>query len=303
MSETGPPLALSIVVPVYNEEGNVEPLHDELTRVVRELGRPYELVFVNDGSRDGTLARLSALRARDEHLRIVDLDGNFGEAAALSAGFAHARGALVVTLDGDGQNDPADIPRLLARLGPELDVVSGRRRERQEAFLSRVLPSRIANWLIARATGVPVHDTGCGLKVYRRAVVAGAQLPRGMNRFLPAVLGVRPARVAEEWVNDRRRGSGRSHYGLARIFAVLRDLPAVPILVRLPRGRPAVGRALGGAPVVLVGVVLVLILGGLGWPANPAPAVGAALGWAVAHGVGRWVRAQEHGVFRVRRIL
>src|SRR2546422_324956 len=116
MSETEPPLALSIVVPVYNEEGNVEPLHGELTRVARELGRPYELVFVNDGSRDGTLGRLSALRARDEHLRIVDLDGNFGEAAALSAGFAHARGALVVTLDGDGQNDPADIPRLLARL-------------------------------------------------------------------------------------------------------------------------------------------------------------------------------------------
>jgi len=126
MSETGPALALSIVVPVYNEEGNVAPLHGELTRAAHQLGRPYELVFVNDGSRDGTLARLTALRARDENLRIVDLDGNFGEAAALSAGFAHARGALVVTLDGDGQNDPADIPRLLARLGPELDVVSGR---------------------------------------------------------------------------------------------------------------------------------------------------------------------------------
>src|SRR2546428_752045 len=142
----------------------------------RERGRPYEIMFGNDGSRDGTLAQLEALRVRDEHLRIVDLDGNVGEAGALSAGFALARGALVVTLDGDGQNDPADIPRLLARLGPERDVVSGRRRERQEAFLSRVLPSRIANWLIARATGVPVHDTGCGLKAYRRALVAGARL-------------------------------------------------------------------------------------------------------------------------------
>src|SRR2546429_246233 len=212
-----------------------------------------------------------ALRARDESLRIVELDGNFGEAAALSAGFAPARGALVVTLDGDGQNDPADIPRLLGRLGPELDVVSGRRRERQEAFLSRVLPSRIANWLIARATGVPVHDTGCGLKVYRRAVVTGARLPRGMNRFLPAVLGVRPARVAEEWVSDRRRGSGRSHYGLSRTFAVLRDLPALPVLVWLARRRPAFGRALGGAPVAQVAVLLALILGSLGRPAGPAP--------------------------------
>ena len=311
MSETEPPLALSIVVPVYNEEGNVEPLHGELTRVARALGRPYELVFVNDGSRDGTLARLSALRARDEHLRIVDLDGNFGEAAALSAGFAHARGALVVTLDGDGQNDPADIPRLLARLGPERDVVSGRRRERQEAFLSRVLPSRIANWLIARATGVPVHDTGCGLKAYRHAVVAGVQLPPGMNRFLPAVLGVRPTRVAEEWVNDRPRGSGRSHYGLARTFAVLRDLLALPILVRLPRHGLAFGRALGRAPVALIGVTLLAGLAGLGWPAGLVPTLlawfatllAAAVGSAIAHDVGRWARAQEHGVFRVRRTL
>ncbi len=311
MSETGPALALSIVVPVYNEEGNVAPLHGELTRVAHQLGRPYELVFVNDGSRDGTLARLTALRARDENLRIVDLDGNFGEAAALSAGFAHARGALVVTLDGDGQNDPADIPRLLARLGPELDVVSGRRRERQEAFLTRVLPSRIANWLVARATGVPVHDTGCGLKVYRREVVAGAQLPRGMNRFLPAVLGVRPTRVAEEWVNDRRRGSGQSHYGLSRTFAVLRDLPALPILVRLPRRGLAFGRALGAAPVALVGGLVLAILAGLGWPAGLVPTLlawfatllAAAVGSAIAHDVGRWARAQEHGVFRVRRIL
>ena len=262
MSETGPPLALSIVVPVYNEEGNVEPLHGELTQVARQLGRPYELVFVNDGSRDGTLARLMALRARDESLRIV-----------------------------------------------ELDVVSGRRRERQEAFLTRVLPSRIANWLVARATGVPVHDTGCGLKVYRREVVAGAQLPRGMNRFLPAVLGVRPTRVAEEWVNDRRRGSGRSHYGLSRAFAVLRDLPALPVLVRLPRRGLAFGRALGAAPVALVGGLLLAILAGLGWPAGLVPALlawfatllAAAVGAAIAHDVGRWARAREHGVFRVRR--
>jgi len=266
---------------------------------------------VNDGSRDGTLAGLEEIRRRDPHFRIVDLDGNFGEAAALSAGFAHARGETVVTLDGDGQNDPADIPRLLAALGREVDAVSGRRRERKETFLTRVLPSRMANWLIARATGVPVYDCGCGLKIYRRALLDGTQLPRGMNRFLPAILGVKPSRVAEVVVNDRRRGSGRSHYGLSRTFVVLRDLLALPILVRRPpRGR-VVGRALGGAQAALVVVMLAAVLGALGWPADRVPAVlfavaviaAAAIGWAIAHNLNRWVRAQDDGVFRVRRVL
>jgi glycosyltransferase involved in cell wall biosynthesis len=303
--------ALSIVVPVYDEEDNVAPLFAELTRVATDLGKPYEIIFVNDGSRDATLARLEALRAADPHLRIVDLEGNFGEAAALSAGFAHARGVLVVTLDGDGQNDPADIPRLLARLDPDVDVVSGRRRERKEAFLTRVLPSRIANWLIVRATGVPVYDCGCGLKVYRREVVGGAQLPRGMNRFLPAILGVRPGRVAEVIVNDRRRTAGRSHYGLSRTFVVLRDLLALPILARrAPRGR-ALELTLSGAQAGLVAVVFAAIVGALGWPGERVPALvvalavlaTAAIGFAIAHNIQRWVRAQRHGVFRVRRVV
>ena len=301
--------ALSIVVPVYDEEGNVGPLHAELTAVARGLGLPYEILFVNDGSRDGTLARLEEIRRRDDDFRIVDLDGNFGEAAALSAGFQHARGAVIVTLDGDGQNDPADIPRLLARLGPDVDVVSGRRQERKEAWLSRVLPSRIANSLIVAATGVPVHDCGCGLKAYRSHVVANAQLPRGMNRFLPAILGVDPSRVAEVTVNDRWRGSGSSHYGLSRTFVVLRDLLALPILVRRPpRGRTLL-RALGGAQAALVGVMLLAILGALGWPANRALVVAAAAvisagtGWAIAHDLNRWVSAQRDGVFRVRRVV
>jgi len=307
---SGPEPALSIVVPVYNEEGNVAPLHAELTRVATAIGRPYEILFVNDGSRDGTLARLEALRAVDPHLRIVELDGNFGEAAALSAGFAHARGEVVVTLDGDGQNDPADIPRLLAELGPGIDAVSGRRGERKEAFWSRVLPSRIANWLIVRATGVPVYDCGCGLKAYRGSVVAGARLPRGMNRFLPAILGVPADRVREVAVNDRRRGSGQSHYGLSRTFVVLRDLLALPILVRHPPRARGLGRALGGAPLAAIGVVLAVVLGTLGWPAGEAPilAVGlaavaaAGAGWAIGHNIERWVRAQEDGVFRVRSV-
>ena len=141
MSDGAPGPALSVVVPVYNEEGNVVPLHAEITRVVSALGGPWEIIFVNDGSRDGTLARLEEIRRRDPHFRIVDLDGNFGEAAALSAGFAHARGDLVVTLDGDGQNDPADIPRLLASLGPDVDVVRDRKSTRLNS--SHVSESRM----------------------------------------------------------------------------------------------------------------------------------------------------------------
>jgi glycosyltransferase involved in cell wall biosynthesis len=307
MSEVESEPALSLVVPVFNEEGNVVSLHGELTRVARELGRTYEIVFVNDGSHDATLERLQALCIIDPNLRIVDLDGNFGEAAALSAGFAHARGAVVVTLDGDGQNDPADIPRLLARLEPGIDVVSGRRQERKEAFLARVLPSRIANWLIARLTGVPVYDCGCGLKAYRREVLANAQLPRGMNRFLPAILRVDPKRVVEVWVNDRQRGSGTSHYGFSRTFVVLRDLLAIPLLVRLPPR--TLGRALGGAQVTLAALGVAGIVAALGWPAERTPALlatlvavgGTGVGWSIGQNVDRYVQAREHGVFRVKK--
>jgi glycosyltransferase involved in cell wall biosynthesis len=311
MNETDPAPALSLVVPVYNEEGNVEPLHAELSRVAAALGVPCEIVFVNDGSADGTGQRLEALRARDPRLRIIELDGNFGEAAALSAGFAHARGDLVVTLDGDGQNDPASIPALLARLGPQVDVVSGRRRERKEAFFPRVLPSRVANWLIAKATGVPVHDCGCGLKAYRRSALAGVQLPRGMNRFLPAILGVHPSRVVEVWVADRPRGSGRSHYGLSRTLVVLRDLLALPLLVRRPPRGYRIVRTLSAAQILLVATTLGALLGVLGWPAERglglplavAAILAAGAGWAIAYNVNRWVHAQERGVYRVRSVL
>lgn len=311
MSGSASEPALSLVVPVFNEEGNVEPLYVELTEVATRLGQPYEIVFVNDGSRDRTLPRLEALRAGDAHVRIVDLDGNFGEAAALSAGFAHARGDVVVTLDGDGQNDPADIPALVARLGSGVDAVSGRRHARKEAFVTRVLPSRAANWLIARLTGVPVYDCGCGLKVYRRTLLAGVQLPRGMNRFLPALLGVEPGRTVEVAVNDRRRGSGRSHYGLSRTFVVLRDLLALPLLVRRRRGgRPAL-RAVGGAQAALVGLAAMVIVAALGWPSEIVPAlavavvmvVAAGLGWAIRYNLVRWERAQATGVFRVRGVV
>jgi glycosyltransferase involved in cell wall biosynthesis len=310
MSTADGRLGLSLVVPVFNEEGNVGALHGELTRVATALGQPYEIVFVNDGSRDGTRTALDQLRATDPHLRIVDLDGNFGEAAALSAGFAHARGEVVVTLDGDGQNDPADIPRLLARLDPGIDVVSGRRRRRKEGFFLRVLPSWIANRLIVLATGVPVYDCGCGLKVYRRAVLAGAQLPRGMNRFLPAILGVAPSHVAEVWVDDRARGSGTSHYGFSRTLIVLRDLLALPLLVRRPEPTHVLGQTLDAAQGGLVVLGVVGVLGALGWPAGrvlalviaAGAAFAATVGSAIAYNVRRYTQARMTGVFKVREV-
>jgi glycosyltransferase involved in cell wall biosynthesis len=296
---TGP--YLSFVVPVYNEEANVGPLHAELTAVARRIGRPYELVFVNDGSRDQTLARLLALAAGDPHLRVVELDGNFGEAAAVSAGMNTARGEVVVTLDGDGQNDPGDTPRLLDVLDRGYDVVSGRRRHREEDFTTRVLPSLVANRLIVLATGVPVYDCGCGLKAYRRKVVDGAQLPRGFNRFLPAILGVAPKRVAEIDVRDRPRAGGASNYGLWRVAVVLRDLPSLPLLTRtaLPLGPLARGLTLAIGGFALAGA---LAFGRGAWGTGIGALLGVLVLWAARHNVVRLARARRDGVFRIRKV-
>src|SRR5262245_17612298 len=223
---------LSLVVPFCNEEGNIDAVYRELRLVVEGLGSTYECVFVNDGSTDRTGAILDEIASTDRWVRVVHLPENRGEAAALSAGFQQARGRVVVTLDGDGQNDPHDIPLLLAKMDEGYHVVSGWRRDRQEAYWPRVLPSRLANRLIAWVTGIPVHDCGCGLKVYRRETLAGLALPAGMHRFLPVILRVAAETVAEVPVKDRVRQSGRSHYGLSRMFFVLRDLLPVHCIRR-----------------------------------------------------------------------
>lgn len=226
---------VSFVAPFYNEEGNVRDFSQELRTVAETLGRTYECVFVNDGSVDQTAAILDEIAKEDPRVRVVHLPHNQGEAAALSAGFQYARGRVVVTLDGDGQNDPRDIPALLAKMDEGYPVVSGWRQTRQEDYWKRILPSRLANGLIAWATGVPIHDCGCGLKAYRREVLSGVSLPQGMHRFLPTILRVPPEAVTEVLVNDRARATGRSHYGLSRIFAVLRDLLPVHCIRRDPR--------------------------------------------------------------------
>jgi len=294
--------AVSFVLPVYNEEGNVDRVHADLTRAGSKLGQPYEIVFVNDGSTDRTLERLEALATGDPHLRVVDLAGNFGEAAALSAGYTHARGHLVCSLDGDGQSDPGDLPRLMAALVPGCDVVTGFRKRREGNFFTRVLPSRIANRLIAWVTGVPVHDCGCSFKLYRRHVLTDVRLPKGMHRFLPAILGVRASQVAEVSVNDRPRGSGRSHYGLSRTFIVLRDLVGLRLVLRQPPPGRSSARTLrlGSLCTAAAGVVMLAA----GHPGLSAACVLVSSGLAAAwYDVLRFVEARERGVYRVRRVL
>lgn len=222
---------ISIVVPLYDEEPNVEPFHGELSAVLARLGRPYEIIFIDDGSRDRTFARLTAVYASDPHVRVIRFARNFGQTAAFAAGFAHARGRLIVTSDGDLQNDPADIPRLLD-VARDHDIVCGWRKARQDAYLTRHLPSVVANWLLSKASGIRLHDNGCSLKVFRAEVVTPLHLAPGMHRYLPALASQLGGRVAEVVVNHRPRRFGRSKYGLSRTFGVLRDIMGLQRLMR-----------------------------------------------------------------------
>ncbi|OFW01723.1 MAG: hypothetical protein A3I61_15130 [Acidobacteria bacterium RIFCSPLOWO2_02_FULL_68_18] len=222
---------ISVVVPLYDEESNVEPLYHELTAVMRALDRSYELILVDDGSRDGTFPRLAAVCARDPHVRVIRFSRNFGQTAAFAAGFAHARGRWIVTSDGDLQNDPADIPRLLD-VARDHDIVCGWRKYRKDAYLTRQLPSVVANWLLGIASGIPLHDNGCSLKVFRAEVVKPLALAPGMHRYLPALASQLGGRVAEVVVNHRPRRFGRSKYGLSRTCGVVCDIVRLRQLMR-----------------------------------------------------------------------
>lgn len=223
-------LDLSIVLPVYNEEDNVEELHRRLTEVLGGVALSSEVLYVDDGSTDGSLERLRALEAADARVRVLALRRNFGQTQALAAGIAHSRGRVIVTMDADLQNDPADIPRLLARLEEGYDVVSGWRRDRQDARLLRVMPSRMANALISWGSGLRLHDYGCTLKAYRRWVFENLPLYGEMHRFIAAWAHVRGARVAEMVVAHHPRTAGVSKYGLNRTFKVLLDLTTLMFL-------------------------------------------------------------------------
>ena len=224
-------MELSVVVPVYNEEENVEPLIGEINGVLRHLGKSYEVVVVDDGSEDQTFAVLSKLHREQPTMTVVRLKRNFGQTAALAAGLAYARGEIVILMDGDGQNDPADIPALLAKLAQGNDLVAGWRFNRRDPFLNRRLPSMIANRLISWTTRVKLHDYGCTLKVMRKDIAKNLKLYGEMHRFIPAIAFERGARIAELKVNHRPRLRGQSKYGITRTLRVVLDLLTVKFMI------------------------------------------------------------------------
>ena len=276
-------LDLSVVIPLYNEEPNVARLHRELTAALGAWGRSYELLFIDDGSTDGTFRLLKELQAGDSHVRVVALRRNFGQTAAFAAGFAYARGQVIATSDGDLQNDPRDLPMMVGRLEDGYDIVCGWRRARRDRWLTRRLPSNIANWLISRTTGVSLHDYGCSLKVFRGEVVRSLRLYGEMHRFIPAIASEQGVRIAEMEVNHRPRRFGTSKYGLSRTTRVILDLFTVkfllsystqPIQIFGPPGllmgaagvaitgylgyvRLFAGQAIGDRPLLLLGILLI----------------------------------------------
>ncbi len=220
---------VSVVVPLLNEQDNVGPLYEQITKTLTGKFN-YEIIFVDDGSSDDSFTILSRLQKADNKVRVIHFRKNFGQTAALSAGFAHTRGKIVVAIDADLQNDPADIPKMVAKLDEGFDVVSGWRKKRHDNALTRLIPSKIANWLIAKITGVKLHDFGCTLKAYRREVLAETKLYGEMHRFIPALASWSGARITEMVVNHRPRTAGAAKYGLGRTVKVVLDLITVKFL-------------------------------------------------------------------------
>ena len=276
---------VSVVIPLYNEADSVTPLVGELVGVLDGLGRSSEVVVVDDGSTDGSFERLSALAATEPRLRILRLARNYGQTAALSAGIEHARAPVIVSMDADLQNDPADVPRLLAALADDVDVVNGWRSPRRDPWFTRRLPSQLANWLISLVTGTALHDYGCTLRVMRTSVARELSLYGEMHRFIPALAADIGARVTEVPVHHRPRMHGRSKYGLSRTLRVMLDLltvkflsgfstrpiqlfgvvgllcavPGIALTAELGFERIVLGVRLGGRPIVLLAILLVVV--------------------------------------------
>ena len=227
--ETG--LNLTVVIPLFNEKENIQLLYDELNEVLRRLNLTYEIIFIDDGSSDGVMDDLKRIQSTDSHVIVIGLRRNFGQTAAMTAGFDYSRGDIVITMDGDLQNDPHDIPQLVNKIEEGYDVVTGWRHDRKDPFLSRRLPSLIANKLISKITGVDLHDYGCTLKAFRREVIQNIQLYGEMHRFIPAIASGMGITSAEIKVNHRPRRFGTSKYGITRTIRVLLDLMTVKFLL------------------------------------------------------------------------
>lgn len=224
--------ALSVVAPVHNEEANIDDLHAELTDVLTASAPDYEIIYVDDGSRDTSLQKLRAIAERDANTIVIELRRNFGQTAAMAAGIEHSSGDVIIPIDADLQNDPKDIPRLLEKLNgtPRYDIVSGWRKDRKDKMVTRRIPSQIANKIISRVTNVPIHDFGCTLKAYRREVIEDVSLSSDLHRFLPALAAWNGANITEIVVNHRPRTRGVTKYGLSRTIRVLLDLVIVKFL-------------------------------------------------------------------------
>lgn len=277
-------MSISVVIPLYNEEENIETLHQRLKEVLEMFGSEYEIVYVDDGSTDNTLHLLEEIQKKDKTAMVLSLRRNFGQTAAFAAGFDFARGDIIITMDGDLQNDPRDIPRLVEAM-KDYDLVSGWRKRRKDPFLSRRLPSMIANWLISRVTGVRLHDYGCSLKAYRREVVKNLRLYGEMHRFIPAIASWYGVRIAEIETTHYPRLKGKSKYGISRTVKVVLDLITVKFLqsfstkpiqffgplgvlfslagvgvcLYLTAEKLLRGTSIGGRPLLLLGILLIIV--------------------------------------------
>jgi glycosyltransferase involved in cell wall biosynthesis len=279
---------LSVVVPLYNEEENVAELHRRIAAALDGSGHEVEMIFVDDGSRDGTVAVLREIGARDPRVVVLKLRRNFGQTPSMRAGIDHATGEVIVTMDGDLQNDPKDIPAMVSMMAEGYDLVAGWRRNRQDAWLSRKLPSRIANWLIGKVTGIAIRDNGCSLKAYRADVIKGTPLYSEMHRFIPAMVSASGGRIAQIAVTHHPRLHGKSKYGISRTGKVLLDMITVKMLVAFSQ-HPLHWFALLAAPCALVCVAALIlhVLPALrGEPAASAavlPSVAVLAGYLAAH--------------------
>ena len=225
-------MRLSIIIPICDEQDNILPLYNSLIDVLNQIGESFEIVIVNDGSHDASEEILNNLGDKDSHVKVIHLRRNYGQTQAMMAGLAHSSGDIIIAMDGDNQNDPVDIPRLMAKLDEGYDVVSGWRKERKDSLFYRVIPSKIANWLISLIGGVKLHDYGCTLKVYRKEIIKDLRLYGEMHRFIPIYASWHGASVTELAVNHRPRLFGKSKYGFSRVWVVILDLILIKFLDR-----------------------------------------------------------------------
>ena len=277
-------MTISVVIPLYNEEENVQEMHSRLKSVLDKLDTDYELLFIDDGSSDNTLKLLQDIQLQDNTVVVLSLRRNFGQTAAFAAGFDYSRGDIIITMDGDLQNDPNDIPKLI-ELMKDNDLVSGWRKKRKDPFISRRLPSIMANWLISKVTGVNLHDYGCSLKAYKRDVIKNLKLYGEMHRFIPAVASWYGVRIAEVETEHHPRVRGKSKYGISRTMKVVLDLITVKFLqsfstkplqffgpiglasgmlgflisVYLTIEKLIIGKDIGGRPLLLLGALLIIV--------------------------------------------